>query len=145
MLFKKTATISLILTTMLLTLYAGACSREKQDLTLEDLSPSEYSYIERIIVLERAKAVALNDRELGNVILDSLMVAWGDSAESETAALAPKDPERSKAVHQLLVQITEAENDSLKLTPTVRRLTAPMSGYQPVVPDTSSTAPSEEE
>ena len=144
MLFKKTETISLILTTLLLTLFAGACSQEEQDLQLDDLSPSEYTYIERIIVLERAKAVALNDRDLGNVILDSLMIAWGDSAESETASLAPKDPKRSKAVHQLMVRIAEAENDSLKQTPLLRRLTAPMSGYQPALPDTTHKAFSEE-
>ena len=131
---KKSGTISLILTILLLSLFAGACSHQDQDLQLADLSPDEYTYIERIIILERAKAVALNDRDLGNILLDSLLVAWGDSVESETAAMAPQMPERSKAVHELLERIITAEKDSLMLVPEPRRLTAPMHGYLPEAP-----------
>jgi len=148
MLLKKTGTISLTLTIIILNLFAGACSRQEKDLQLADLSPDEYTYIERIIILERAKAVALNDRDLGNILLDSLLVAWGDSVESETAAMAPQVPKRSQAVHELLGRILMAEKDSLKLVPLIRRLTAPMTGYQPEVlpdakPDSGNAIPSD--
>ncbi len=145
MLLKKQKTLGLILTIQLLAILLGACSQEVQDLQLENLSPSEYTYIERIITLERAKAVALEDRDLGNVLLDSLKVAWGDSAESETAAMAPSKPKRSKAVHQLLQRILTAENDSLKIAPVARRLNAPMEGYQPALPDTTPEPLTDEE
>ncbi len=148
MLLKKTGIISLTLTIIFLSLFAGACSRQDQELQLADLSPDEYTYIERIVILERAKAVALNDRDLGNILLDSLLVAWGDSVESETAAMAPQVPERSQAVHELLGRILTAEKDSLKLVPEIRRLTAPMTGYQPedvpdAAPDSAISIPSD--
>jgi len=108
------------------TLLLGACDQPEKPLKLADLTISEHTYIERIVVLERAKAVVLADRELGNTILDSLSLAWGDSAEAKTAALAPVDPIRSQALHELLKQIILAERDSLLQNPSPLRLAAPL-------------------
>jgi hypothetical protein len=109
-----------------LSLFQGACDRSEKPLQLGDLSSGEYTYIERIIILERVKAVALNDRDLGNTLLDSLTLAWDDSVESQTGKLISTDPHRSKTVHELLLRILVAENDSLVEAPLPRRISAPL-------------------
>ncbi len=124
---KKAGATSLTCTIFISALILGACDRPEKDLMLADLTHEEHAYIERFVILERAKAVALNDRDLGNTILDSLSQAWGDSIESETAALAPVKPLRSKAVHELLKRIIIAEKDSLMQVPLPRRLSLPLS------------------
>ena len=43
---------------------------------------------ERMVTLERAKAVALADREQGEALLDSLAAAWGDSFVAATLDVA---------------------------------------------------------
>ena len=126
---KSSRTINLVLTFVFFSLLTGACSRDEQTLQLSDLSDDEYTYIERIIILERAKALALNDRDQGDVLLDSLLIAWGDSAETQTGHMAPTDAIRSQAVHRLLEQILTAEKDSLLLSPETILLTAPLDQY----------------
>ena len=113
-------------------LFIGACSQPEKPFKLADLTADEHTYIERIVVLERAKALVLADPELGNAILDSLALAWGDSAEAKTAAMAPVSPLRSKNVHDLLKRIIVAERDSLLQNPSRRRLSVPLT--DPVVP-----------
>ncbi len=123
---KKTGATSLALTMLIPALFLCACDQSENTLQLADLTPEEYTYIERIVVLELAKAVALNDRILGGAILDSLSLAWGDSIEARTAALAPVDPVRSVAVHDLLKRIILAEKDSLLLAPSPERVAVPL-------------------
>lgn len=123
---KKTGATGLALAALIPTLLLGACQQTEKALQLADLTPEEHTYIERIVVLERAKAVALTDRDLGNTLLDSLSVAWGDSIEARTAALAPKKPLRCQAVHDLLKRIIVAEKDSLLLAPSPERLAQPL-------------------
>lgn len=109
-----------------------ACERQEPELRLADLTEAESLYVSRIVVLERAKAIALIDRKLGNVVLDSLHVAWGDSALPEALAGAPVDPVRSARVHALLVRMLEAERDSLIGAPRRDRLAAPLPDPEPV-------------
>ncbi len=123
---KKTGSFSLILTILLLAMLISACNPAEEELQLADLSADEHTYVSRLIILERAKAIALNDRELGNTVLDSLAQAWGDSAQYRTADLAPVQPRRSQAVHDLLKRIVQSEKDSLILSPTLQRLRAPL-------------------
>jgi hypothetical protein len=123
---KKTGATILAVAMLIPALFLSACDQSENDLQLADLTPEEHTYIERIVVLERAKSVALNDRTLGGAILDSLSLAWGDSIEARTAALAPVDPVRSVAVHDLLKRIIMAEKDSLLLAPSPRRLAVPL-------------------
>jgi len=111
---------------ILLALGLGACESEEIPLTWQDLSSGEQTYVRRLVVLERAKAVALNDRELGDVVLDSLAAAWGDSAQAEAQAHAPTDPTRSRQLNIYLLRVLEAEKDSLMTIPAVRRLAAPL-------------------
>ncbi len=134
----STFVLTIILSLMLVT----GCTRESEELTLADLSEGEYLYLQRIVTLERAKAIALVDRQRGHVVLDSLKAAWGDSVQIKTAAMAPAEPTRSEAVHDLLRRILIAENDSLKLAPVTRRLLAPMSEEAPekvASPDSSKS------
>lgn len=123
MIRKKILTIGVLLT---LALSLAACRQETTSLKLTEVTPQERTYLDRLVVLERAKAVALNNRPLGNALLDSLAAAWGDSAAEKTAALAPRDPGRSEALHQLLEQLLAGEQDSLLQAPYPRRLTAPL-------------------
>lgn len=133
--WKKTQTTSLKLTLLIPVLLLGACEKPEEELQLADLTPGEFTYIERIVILERAKAVAFNDRDLGNTILDSLSLAWGDSVEAATAALAPDEPARCQAVHDLLKRIVIAERDSLVHSPYPYRLAVPLADpiVEPVV------------
>nr|MEE4267892.1 hypothetical protein [Candidatus Krumholzibacteria bacterium] len=107
-------------------LVAGCDSGDPPPLTLEDLTPDEYLYIQRFVTLERAKAVAVVDRPTGDALLDSLATAWGDSAQRDTEALAPGDPRRAKLVHQLLFDILDTEVDSLVNAPRPDRLHQPL-------------------
>jgi hypothetical protein len=117
----------LILTFLLAALgpLAG-CDQQESPLTVADLSEEEYLYIERIVVLERAKTAALLDRDVGDALLDSLAAAWGDSSLQETLQGAPRDPIRSAAVTALLRRILVAEQDSLKSATGSERLHLPL-------------------
>lgn len=105
---------------------AGGCSREPKALGLQDLLPGERRYVERVVVLERAKAVALVDPAVGGALLDSLAAAWGDSSLQDTLAGAPTRPLRAVAVGDLLCRILAAEEDSLVLAPRPDRLASPL-------------------
>ena len=118
-----------------LLLAATGCENEKTQLTLTDLSGDEYRYVERMVVLERAKAVALIDRPAGDALLDSLAAAWGDSSLVETGAGAPGDPVRSEAVATLLRRVLAAERDSFMAAPRADRLQQPLMDPPPPVPD----------
>lgn len=117
---------------LLLSALLPACRSQAPELRLADLTGPESLYVSRIVVLERAKAIALVDRRLGNTVLDSLHAAWGDSALQQTLVGAPSDPERSARVHALLVRILEAERDSLLEAPRADRLGAPLPDPPPV-------------
>jgi hypothetical protein len=110
------------------------CERTDRPLTRADLSEDEARYVERVVVLERAKAFALTDRAAGNVLLDSLATAWGDSALEQTAAGIPGEPTRAAAVAHLLARILEAEQDSLVHAPRAGRLAAPLPEPAPPAP-----------
>jgi hypothetical protein len=118
----------IVLTTALLAGVAGLAGCEQRDppLTMADLAPDELRYVERVVVLERAKAFALTDRAAGDALLDSLAAAWGDSALAETAAGIPAEPSRAAAVARLLAGILDAEQDSLIHAPRADRLAAPL-------------------
>ncbi len=126
MTINKTHATSLKLTLLIPALFLSACEKPEQELKLGDLTSPEHTYIERIVILERAKAVALVDRDLGNAVLDSLSLAWGDSSEAATAAMAPVEPLRCEAVHDLLNRILISERDSLVQAPYVYRLAIPL-------------------
>ncbi len=104
----------------------NGCREESPPLQLADLSDGESLYLTRVVVLERAKAIALVDRKLGNTLLDSLHTAWGDSALQQALAGAPTDPTRSSRVHELMGRILEAERDSLLDAARPDRLGAPL-------------------
>ncbi len=111
---------------ILVGLVQAGCRDEDPSLRLDQLRPGERTYIQRIVTLERAKAVALVDRTLGRTLLDSLATAWGDSSEQETLAGIPTDPTRARLVNELLGRILAAEEDSLLAAPRPRRLQAPL-------------------
>ena len=102
------------------------CTGEPPQLTLDDLTPQERTFIERYVVIERARAVALADPPLGQALLDSLGAAWGDSANAETKRLLPGDPARLAAVNRLLSRVLASEEDSLVMAPRADRLAAPL-------------------
>lgn len=104
-------------------------------LQLGDLDQGELQYVSRILILERAKAVALVDRPAGDALLDSLAYAWGDSAAAETSALVPSDPVRAAQVANLLNRMLEAELDSLLHAPRPDRLAAPLPDPLPAPAD----------
>lgn len=112
--------------TMVVLLLTSCDSKPPEDITLADLTAGEKLYITRLVTLERAKAVALVDRDTGNVLLDSLAIAWGDSARVETASGIPSLPQRAELVGRLLHRILVAEEDSLLHAPRPDRLHAPI-------------------
>lgn len=118
----------------------AACSSEETPLSEQDLTPAERTYVQRLVTLERAKAVALNDRDRGGALLDSLSAAWGDSALPETRALVPADPTRSRLLYDYLLQVLIAEKDSLMDAPREDRLSAPL----PVPPAPAAQEKAEE-
>ena len=129
---------SLLLLPLLLAL--SACDREgPTEIRLADLDEGEYRYVSRLVILERAKAVALVDRPTGNALLDSLSTAWGDSARAETIAGVPSDPRRAQQVGRLLGRILEAELDSLLFSPRPDRLSAPLPDPDPRAPTEQGT------
>lgn len=116
----------------------GCAPDTPADLKLADLTPAERRYVTRLVVLERAKAVALVDRPRGDALLDSLAVAWGDSARRETETGIPAAPLRASQVAVLLTRVLEAELDSLLAAPEARRLAAPLP--EPAPPQTAPDA-----
>lgn len=129
--------------TCLVPLLAGCEPEEPPAIQLNDLGPNEYTYIYRLVTLERAKAVALVDRKTGVVLLDSLATAWGDSALADTRTLVPVEPMRAGQVNSLLLRILEAEADSLVHAPRPDRLQSPLPDPLPAVPE-EETAEKEE-
>jgi hypothetical protein len=111
---------------LLLLVASPGCSGNQESLQLADLNAAERRYVERFVVLERARAVAMVDAETGPALLDSLAAAWGDSALAETRRGLSRRPLRMAAVQDLLVRILDAERDSLLQAPEPRRLTAPL-------------------
>lgn len=79
----------------------------------DDLTADEARLVERFLVLERARAVALADPDRGDALLDSLSAAWGDSAEADALRWFPTDPRRAEMLHALLHELLTAEADSL--------------------------------
>ena len=109
------------------------CQDRAEYLELKDLDAAERQVVERFVVLERARAVALADPPRGAAILDSLAAAWGDSAAQEAEASLTSEPDRAHLIHDLLRRVLVAEQDSLIHAPEPRRLTAPLPA--PVPPD----------
>ncbi len=104
----------------------AGCSRQPRPLAPRDLEATERTYVTRLIVLERVKAAMLVDPRRGAAQGDSLVVAWGDSARERTAAMAPADPARAVRVHDLLLRLLAAEQDSLLRRGGLRPLDAPL-------------------
>ncbi len=117
------------------------CEKSEAPLALNDLSEGEYLFVERMVILERAKTAALLDRETGDSLLDSLASAWGDSSLQEAVAGVPRDPVRSEAVTELLGRMIEAEQESLLTSTGLDRLDKPLPDPAPVPP--AETAESE--
>lgn len=111
----RAATALVLVLTMLLVLLAaaGGCARRERPLTPRDLTDDESVYVTRILVLERVRAALVDDPVRGSVLGDSLAAAWGDSARTRTLDLAPADPDRAALVHELLLRLLAAEQDSL--------------------------------
>ena len=113
---------------------SAACEKKEEPLALADLTGGEFVFVERMILLERAKSVALVDRTAGDALLDSLAAAWGDSAVAEAKTRVPRDPVRSQAVNDLFLRILTAEADSLLLAPRPSRLADPLPDPLPPKP-----------
>jgi len=96
----------------ILVLAVSGCERSGDELTAD-----EARFVERFIALEHAHAVALADPDLGDALLDSLALAWGDSAEAVAMRWFPTDPQRAEMLHRLLQERLEAESDSLARAP----------------------------
>lgn len=92
---------------------AGGCDRSERPLTPRDLTDDESVYVTRILILERVRAALVDDPFRGAALGDSLTAAWGDSARARTLDLAPTDPDRAALVHELLLRLLAAEQDSL--------------------------------
>lgn len=105
---------------------SAGCDTQEKPLTLADLNGGEFVYVERMVQLERAKAVALVDRPTGDALLDSLAAAWGDSSLQQTLDGVPSDPLRAEAVAELLRRVLVAEQDSLKANSGRDRLALPL-------------------
>ena len=122
--------------------WASGCEKDDAPLAMADLSGAEYVFVERMVLLERAKAAALEDRANGDVLLDSLAVAWGDSSMVLTLAGAPKDPIRSEAVGTLLRRVIQAEQESLLTNSGFDRWLLPLPEPAPdPAPDPESVPP----
>ena len=123
---------------IVLGLVAFQAFRGKEDTprTLADLTPGERLYVERMVLLERAKSVALVDRTAGEALFDSLGAAWGDSSLTRTLSGVPTAPARSAAVAELLRRIIDVEHDSLRVDPGRDRLAEPVADPPPPEPET---------
>jgi len=111
----------------------AGCNDAPDSLAVTDLTPDELSFVERYVLLERARMVTLTEPDVGEAILDSLAAAWGDSAEVEALRQLPTEPRRARLVHDLLYRLLEAETDSLTHAPRVDRLSAPLP--EPIPPE----------
>ena len=120
---------------------AAGCNDQEARLQVQDLGPGERYYVTRMVTLERAKAVALADSAAGRALLDSLARAWGDSSLDLARRAASRDPARSQAVNQLLLDLLEAERDSFLLAPRPDRLSAPLPPVGSDAGESSSSAP----
>jgi len=121
---------------------ASGCDQQNKPLTLADLNADEFLYVERMVVLERAKTAALLDRRSGDALLDSVAAAWGDSSLQETLKGAPRDPIRSEAVTDLLRRILVAEQESLLVSTGQERLHLPLPEPAPIpAPAPAETPP----
>jgi len=107
-------------------LLLGGCEKKPSPLVLGDLDDGETDLLTRLVVLERAKALALVDREAGDALLDSLATAWGDSIGQKTLAGAPTDAARARVVGALYSRVMAAEHDSLLARDGRRDLSAPL-------------------
>ncbi len=123
--------LNVIVWSVMLLSISGCRDDVSRPLRLDDLTPAEHRFVTRFVVLERARAVALVDRETGDALLDSLAAAWGDSALAEAQAAQPDDAKRQAALQTLLAVILDAEEDSLVLAPDARRLGAPLTDTPP--------------
>lgn len=110
---------------LLLELAVVACARRERPLRPRDLTADETRYVDRVLVLERVRARLLVDAASGVSLGDSLAAAWGDSALPQTLDLSPADPERAARVHDLLLRLFSAEQDSLLAHEGRRPLDAP--------------------
>jgi hypothetical protein len=105
---------------------SGGCEQAPENLALADLSAAERQFVERYVVLERARAVSLADPTTGVTILDSLASAWSDTADLVAERSLSTDPSRAAAVMDLVSRLLEAEADSLVHAPLPRRLSDPL-------------------
>lgn len=103
----------------------AGCSRGERGLRPDELTRDEAAYVDRVLILERVRAALLVDDSRGLSQGDSLASAWGDSALPETIDLAPTDPTRAALVHELLLRLLAAEQDSLLARGGLRPLDAP--------------------
>ena len=117
---------------MVTALFVG-CNQNQSPLEIDDLNAGERVFLERYVVLERARAVVLADPVRGVALLDSLAAAWGDSAAVEAEAALPVDPERAALLQNLITRVLTAESDSLIHAPRPDRLDDPLP--QPAPPD----------
>ncbi len=131
--FPSRRLFSLLLLPVLIPVLTPSTGCDKSDapLALSDLSGEEFIFVERMIILERAKTAALLDRETGDAILDSLFVAWGDSSFPLTQVGAPRDPVRSEEVNTLLRRVLGAEQESLLTSTGLDRLNQPLPEPKP--------------
>lgn len=120
-----TRALRLVAGLLLLGVAAAACSRKERPLRPRDLTSDETRYVDRVLVLERVRALLLIDGGRGISVGDSLAIAWGDSALPETLAMAPAAPERAARLHDLLLRLVVAEQDSLVARDGRRPLDAP--------------------
>lgn len=114
-----------------LLLVCAGCEKDTPPLRLDDLNGGEYVYVERMVLLERAKTAALLDRDVGAALLDSLASAWGDSSLQATLTGAPGGPVRAAAVSTLLRRVLSAEQDSLLVIPGQDRMHSPLPDPDP--------------
>lgn len=110
----------------ILPLIAWGCGSDVAEIDLADLTVNERLYVERYVVLERARAFALAEPTQGAALLDSLGVAWGDSADAEALHALPTDPSRVYLIQDLVRRVLLAESDSLVFAPRADRLSEPL-------------------
>jgi hypothetical protein len=126
-------TMKRLLMPAIVTLAVVGCDHGSGEFTVSDLTADEARFVERYVVLERARMLLLADASAGEAVLDSLAAAWGDSAAVDALSWLPAHPARAAKVHDLLRRILEAENDSLTFAPHADRLDAPLPA--PLPPD----------
>lgn len=120
---------------------AAGCDKQDSPLTMADLSEEEYLFVERMVILERAKTAALLDRANGDALLDSVAAAWGDSSLPETLRGVPRDPIRSEAFAELLRRVLVAEQESLLVATGQERLHLPLPDPAPLAEPAPAETP----